>query len=97
MRLKGVQTPPTDFPATHEFFVFENPFSFLQHTGDGRVLAPVHQQRGQRGQVQESGGLVRRLTRRMVNIVSDRGGRLLVIPYTIHDFSKCFVCFPCRF
>jgi len=34
-----------------------------QRPGDGRVLASVHQQRGQRGPIQESSGLGRRLTR----------------------------------
>lgn len=37
-------------------------YSVFQFAGDGSVLASVHQQRGQRGQIQESSGLVRRLT-----------------------------------
>lgn len=34
---------------------------FFQYTGNGRVLASIHQQRSQRRQVQESGGLGGRL------------------------------------
>jgi len=45
--------------------ILKKKFVFLiitQRPGDGRILASVHQPRGQRGPIQESSGLGRRLT-----------------------------------
>lgn len=71
---------------------------WFQYTCDGGVLASVHQQRGQRGQIQEDGDLGRRLTSSYDPRLFPCGGRrefslFLFITIYIYIYITVYIAF----